>query len=390
MKLPKIAAPAILAIVSLIIVTTILNNPPQADRKRGGKAEGIAVEVLKIQAQPFQVSLQSYGTVRPRTESSLVAQVGGQITLISEQLRDGGFFTEGDLLLQIDERDYQANVRVAESALIFARQSLAEEQARSRQAEKDWARLGKKEKPEDLVLRIPQMETAKAGIISAEADLIKAQLALERTRITAPYTGRVRRKDVDIGQVISAGSSLAEIYASDYVEVRLPIKNRDLALIDLPEHQKANTSAPDMIPVSFSSDLIGQQQWQGKIVRTEGVIDSNSQQLYVLAQIDQPFGDANTSTAPIKIGQYVTATIEGRLLNEAIRIPNHAIYQGSYVYVEENGVINRRDIETLWQDEKESIVAAGLAAGEHLVLTSLGLVSSGTAVKVIDTLETRS
>jgi RND family efflux transporter MFP subunit len=389
MKLPKVAAPLILAIASVVIVTSILNNPPEAARKRGNKVQGIAVELVKIQAQSFQVSLQSYGTVRPRTESNLVAQAGGQITYISEQLRDGGFFSQGDVLLQVDERDYQANIRVAESALIFSRQALAEEQARSRQAKKDWDRLGKSEHPEDLVLRIPQMETAKAGIIAAEADLIKAQLALERTRITAPYTGRVRRKSVDVGQVVSANTSVAEIYASDYVEVRLPIKNRDLALIDLPEHQRGETQV-DAIPVFFTSDLIGQQTWQGKIVRTESVIDSNSQQLYVLALIDQPFGQANTSTAPIKMGQYVSATIDGRKLDAAILIPNHTIYQGSYVYVEQEGVINRREIETLWQDDTQTIVASGLKEGDKLVLTPLGLVSSGTAVTVVKPAGSRS
>ena len=83
----------------------------------------------------------------------------------------------------------------------------------------------------------------------------------------------------------------------------------------------------------------------------------------------------------MKIGQYVTAQIEGRTLPNAIVIPNSAIYQGSYVYLFDQGLLQRTEIEVAWQNSRESLINMGLKPGNQLVLTPLGQVSSGTPVK---------
>jgi RND family efflux transporter MFP subunit len=238
-------------------------------------------------------------------------------------------------------------------------------------------------------LRQPQYETAKAQVLSAQAQLDKAKLSLERTKIVAPYAGRILQKHVDIGQVVSSNTQLANIFSVDYVEIRLPIKNKDLPLMKLPEeyrnaHEQAEDDKSSMISnVIISSDLMGEQQWQGKIVRTESAIDEMSQQLYVVAQIIRPYDSGYNQGAQIKIGQYVTAQITGREVENALVIPSRAIYQGSYVYTVENGLLMRKEIKLGWQNGTESIVSQGLVAGDELVLTSLGQVSSGTPVAII-------
>ncbi|NQZ06768.1 MAG: hypothetical protein HRT35_06355, partial [Algicola sp.] len=141
------------------------------------------------------------------------------------------------------------------------------------------------------------------------------------------------------------------------------------------------------LPVSFQSDLIGEQSWQGEVIRTEGAIDNNAQQLYIVAQIANPY--QSSTTAPIKIGQYVTAKIRGKALKRAMVVPNSAIYQGSYVYVVEQGVIIRKEIQTRWKNAQEALISSGLEFGDNLVLTPLGQVSSGTPVDVIGGMGTR-
>ena len=246
----------------------------------------MTVETIPVMPRDYQVMLQSYGTVQPRTRSMLVAQVSGQIVEINENVRDGGFFEQGDVLGRIDPRDYEADVQIAQAALADANQALAEAIARSEQAREDWERLGNDGEPSDLVLRIPQLEAARARVQSAESSLTKAKLDLERTRIVAPFAGRVLRKLVDLGQVVSTNAQLAEIYATDVVEIRLPLRNRDLRFIDLPEryrHSDAEESnGTDSI---IKSDLIGEDEWQANLVRTEGAIDESARQLHVIAQI---------------------------------------------------------------------------------------------------------
>ncbi|MCY4428077.1 MAG: efflux RND transporter periplasmic adaptor subunit, partial [Halieaceae bacterium] len=238
----------------------------------------------------------------------------------------------------------------------------------------------------ELVLRKPQLEAARARVLSARAALTKAQLDLERTRIRAPFSGRVLAQLVDFGQVVNAGTTLAEVYATDYFEVRLPLRNTDLAFIELPEDGLA---APVPVPVRLRSDLGGAEIWQGRIVRTEGAIDRTARQLHVVAQIDDPFGksqsrSANAVQRPLKIGEYVTAQISGKLLADALVIPSETIYQNSYVYIVENGELQRRDLEIAWQNGVETLLYAGLDAGDALVTTPLGQISSGTPVQVVN------
>ncbi len=383
-RFPRFVMPVLILIVAGIIVSVIFKNPPTAKRFGGAKQAQLIVDAKTIEPRSYRVQVASYGIVKPRTQSILVAQVSGEISFISDSLRDGGFFEKGQMLLSIDERDYLAEVKIAEASLLSAKQALVEEQARGKQALADWQRLGSGDAPSDLVLRKPQLAAQQANVLSAQAKLEKAQLALERTKIVAPFSGRVLKKYVDIGQVVSNNAQLAEIFATDKVEIRLPINNKDLAFINLPEVYQSGEKTNQNSLVTFTSDLIGEQTWQGTLVRTEGAINDASQQLYVVAQIEDPYSTPVSGQNPVKIGQYVSATIKGREIPNALVIPNNAIYQGSYVYVldKENQLL-RKDISLAWQGESESLVATGLMANERLVVTPLGQVSSGTRVAVI-------
>ena len=386
------------AAVTLLILTFLfglglvfLDNPPPtpaAERAEQPEDARMVVETLTVTPRDYRVLISSYGTVQPRTRSELIAQVTGQVVAVRPNFRPGGFFSAGVVLITIDPRDYEADVKIAEAALMDARQAEARASADSEQARVDWARIGEPEEtPPDLVLRKPQLDAARARVIAARAALVKAELSRERTRVRAPFSGRVLTQLVDIGQVVSVGTPLAEVYATDYVEVRLPLRNADLAFVDLPE---ADGVAP--LPVAIRSSLGETRIWQGQIVRTEGAIDQTARQLHVVAQIDNPFGAAGAADGggpgrpkggrPLKIGEYVTAEITGKRLPDALVIPSEAIYQNTYVHVVEAGRLMRREIEIAWQDGTDSVVASGLAAGDVVVTTPLGGVTSGVPVRV--------
>lgn len=368
----------------LVAIAVIIRmNPPETPQRPQFSGPTMTVETIPVLPRDYRIMLQSYGTVQPRTRSMLVAQVGGQIVEINENVRDGGFFEKGDSLGQIDPRDYEADVQIALASLADAKQAMAEAIARSDQAREDWERLGNEGEPSKLVLRIPQLEAARAGVGSAESALTKVKLDLERTSIVAPFAGRVIRKLVDLGQVVGPNTQLAEIYATDVVEIRLPLRNRDLGFINLPESYRHSGPRETSIDVLIKSDLIGNEKWQARLVRTEGAIDESARQLHVIAQIDDPFGPRSEGRSPLKIGQYVTAEIEGKTLPGALVIPNSAIYQGSYVYTVEDDILRRRDIEIAWQNDIDAVVDNGLELGMDLVMTPLGQVTSGIRVSVL-------
>ena len=374
----------IIVLSSLIFVAYIVtSNPPSAKRGGPSTAPQLSVQVQKLTRSDLAVSIDSYGTIKPRTQSVLLPQVSGQIISISPKFRAGGFFEQGDILLQLDQRDLLAEVKIAQASLFTAKQNFSEEQARVEQAKQDWQRLGNSEQAPDLVLRKPQLLAAQASVYSAQAGLTKAELAVERSNIIAPYTGRVLNKSVDVGQVVSVGTELAEIYAIDYVEIRLPLKNKDLPYMVLPENNRFQKATLDQQPVlTIYSDLAARQSWKGRVVRTEGAFDEASQQLFVVAQIDDPYGENEGNGLPLKIGQYVSAKIDGKTIAGALTIPNRAIYQGSYVYIVDGNVLKRKNITIAWQSEEVAVIKTGLEVDQLLVLTPLGQVTSGTVVSI--------
>ncbi len=356
---------------------------PSADKNSMPPAPVLSVETMTVAPTEYQVMISSFGRIEPRTQGHLVAQVSGQIIEVSPNFRDGGFFDQGEVLIKIDPRDYQIQVDIAAAELANAKVNYAEQQVLADQAINDRKNLRNKGTSTDFALNIPQLAAAKSQIGAAEAKLAKAKLDVERTQIRAPYSGRILSKSVDIGEVVSANTSLASIYATDLVEVNLPIKNSELAFINLPESAKSGASdSRTMAGVKIINRLgEGEQSWPAVLVRAAGAIDEQSQQLNVTARIDHPYAGRDQERRPLKIGQYVTAEIEGKTIPDAIVIPNGAIYQGSYVYLYKDGSLLHREIDIAWQNSKEALIKSGIAAGDQLVLTPLGRVSSGTPVK---------
>ncbi|MEL6366775.1 MAG: efflux RND transporter periplasmic adaptor subunit [Pseudomonadota bacterium] len=356
----------------------ISSNPPEAPRRGGGDGPQLVVETMKIEPRDYPVMLESYGTVQPRTRSQLVSQVNGQITAIGPAFREGGIFKKGDMLVQVDPRDFSADVDIARATLLDAEQVLAEARARTEQALADWQALGNDGEPPALVARMPQLRAAEARVASARAALTKAELSLERATITAPFDGRVLTQLADLGQVVTPNTALGEIYATDSVEVRLPLRDRDLPFIDLPGQIAANESGD--ANVFLASTLGDDTEWPAVLVRTESAIDPTARQLHVIAQLTDPY----PGSSPITIGQYVTAAVRGKTIADALVVPNEVLSQGTFVFVVDDGVLDRRRVDVVWQNDIESIVAGGIAAGEQVVTTQLGQVTSGTRVQILN------
>lgn len=349
----------------------------------------VKVEAVRLQPGDYTVRVESQGTVRARTESTLIPEVSGRIIEVSPDFREGGFFDEGDVLLRIDPSDYETAVVVAEARLAEARVRLAEEAAAADQARRDWERLGSGETPPELVLREPQLALARANIAAAEASVAEARRNLERTRITAPYKGRVLRKEVDVGQVVGPNSILAEIYAVDYAEIRLPLTTRQFAMLDMTSiSPRAEVTVKETIPVTLTAQF-GREQvtWEGNIVRVEGAVDVASRQFYVIAQVDEPYDLRHER--PLKVGLFVEAVIEGRTLEEVYRLPRTALREDRFVLtIDAGNRIHRVPVDPLWADAGEVVFREpAIEPGTLVSLTQMALAIDGLQVEPVITPE---
>jgi RND family efflux transporter MFP subunit len=325
------------------------------------------VRVLQVETQETRLSVRTQGTVTPRTESSLVPEVAGRIVSASPAFVEGGFFEKGEVLITIDPRDYElavvrARARVAEAELRFERE---EEEAAV--ARREWEELGDGE-PTRLVLREPQLAEAGAALAAAKADVERAELDLERTRVRAPYTGRIRQKNVDVGQYVTPGTLVALLYAVDYAEVRLPIPDADLAFLDLPLDYRGSASGKGGPEVILTTSFAGREfRWQGAIVRTEGELDPRSRMVHAVAQVQDPYGrGGEPDRPPLAVGMFVQAEILGRMTEGVVVLPRSALRGRDQVLVvdEEDRLRFRRLVRTCRRRARLHLPAGG-GRGRH-------------------------
>ena len=237
-----------------------------------------------------------------------------------------------------------------------------------------------------MVFHKPQLARAKAKVASAKALLKQAQLDLQRTRIKAPYAGRVMEKMADVGQYVSPGTELAKIFAVDIAEIRLPLSNQQLGFIDLPESYRGKKQPHTGLPEVILSSNFGnrQYQWPGRIVRTERTFDTKSRRLFVVAQVDNPYGLKETNKPPLKIGQYVEAKIKGKILENVFIIPRAAVRENSQILlVDKNNQLLPRQIKPVWQDNQVIIIADGAEEGDLLCITPVASAAKGMPVSPI-------
>jgi len=345
------------------------------------------VQVFTTETHPVLLTVNALGTVEPRTESRLVSEVAGRIKWLSPTLASGGFFSEGELLLEIEAIDYVAVVEEATAAVARSEAALAREEADAQVAIADWEAIGEGREATPLVLHVPQLKEAHANLASAEARLQMSRRDVERTKVRAPYDGRVRSRTVDLGEYVTRGTGLAEVFAVDYAEIRLPISDDQLPLLELNIH--GEFTSQDMGPeVALSAQFAGElRTWSGRIERIEGAIDSRTRSVILVARVDDPYGrQLEGAGPPLPAGLFVDAVISGRKIEDALSIPRSALRSGDVVYVlDDENRLELREIERLPAAGEQIVVSAGLRAGERVITSPLELPIEGMRLKTQDT-----
>lgn len=366
-----------------------IRNPPALETKETGPT-AMRVEGTILRRSTFPVRVKSQGTVQPRTRSTLLPEVTATILEVSPSFRPGGFFSKGDLLVKLDPVDYETAIVVARAQLAQAEVTLAEEQAKASQALENWRALGKTGQPSPLVMRAPQVAKADADVAAAKAQITKAERDLTRTEIRAPYDGQVLEQLADVGQHVNEGTPLGKIFAVDYVEIRLPLPERGLRFLTLPEPFRDNLETPGArpvgTPVTIRSHIDGKPaSWTGNLVRVESAIDESTRQITAVAQVNDPYAKREDGRPPLKIGQFVEAEIEGDLLTDVFVIPRNAVRAGNeIILISEKNLLKRTVVEPLIADESSVVVALNSPGapreGDRLCLTPIPFAAEGALV----------
>ncbi|MBZ9610594.1 efflux RND transporter periplasmic adaptor subunit [Rheinheimera maricola] len=369
--------------VGVIVVAVVLAGGLMKMRKPPEKKEeqrpAVLITATPIQTEDLVYRIQSQGTVKPKLETSLSSEVNGRIVEVAANFIEGGFFNAGDLLIQVEQADYQTNVKAAEASLTNAQAALEEEKARGRVAEEEWRSFTDGKAPE-LGLRRPQLAGALANVRSAEAELERAKRDLARTEIRAPYAGMVKSRSVNLGQFISRGASVGMIYGTDVAEVRLPITDNDAGFIKLPDFNNTATKPDVVLTAVVGGELM---QWSAKLVRTEGVLDERSRVIYAVAQVEDPYQRNQNTAAPLRFGRFVQAQVMGNSTTDVVVVSRHLLLaQQQILVVDKDSQLQFRPVELERTDERFAYVKSGFVAGDRLATSAIANPLAGTVVRI--------
>ena len=374
----KVFIPGAVVAASVFAALTLMATAPKLEPTAESPAP-LIVRVVTVAAAPMRLTVSSQGAVGPSTQSQLIPEVSGRVVWMSPALVAGGYFEAGQPLLRLDDKDLAAAVARAQA-------NLTRSQADHEHARFEYQRLRSLSERElasrsQLEGGLRAYRIAAAALQDARVAFAQAQRDLERGEVVAPFTGLVRSEQVDIGQFISRGAPIATIYATDVVEVRLPIADRQLAFLNLPIGHRGNLPAEHRGRVTLSADYGGRSvSWHGEIVRTEAEIDMKSRMTHVVARVV----NAGAAT-PLPVGLFVKAEIEGTLAEGVVNLPRNALRRGNRVLiVDAEDRLAYRDVTPLRLHRDRVLIESGLADGERVCVSPLQTVIEGMRVEPFD------
>lgn len=369
-------------IVGVVMIMGVLDaTKPKPEKKDEGPG-ALAVQVAPVEARSTRLSITVQGQAMPRTQAALAAQVSGRIVSVDPSFAAGGAFRRGQVLVRIDDADYRLAVIRARSQVAQAREGVAREDAESELARRDWEVLGQGQAASSLALREPQLAQAKAALDAAQAQLRSAELDLERASVRAPFDGRVKTKRANVGDYVGPGTVVAEVFATDVMEVRIPLADSDLALLQTQVGFNA-TAARRGAEAHLSAQVGGQaQRWEGRLVRTEAAIDPQTRLVYGTVEVRDPFATRNG--APLAPGLFVTAHIDGAKTEEFAAAPRSALKRNEFIYVvTAENTIDVRTVRAAQTTGDEVYFRTGVKPGERVVVSHLPSPRQGMKVTPI-------
>jgi RND family efflux transporter MFP subunit len=376
-----LAIVVLLGVGGTVALSALKPEPEKAEEAR----IGLNVFAEPVRRGDLQITVTAQGEVRPRREITVAPQISGRIAYVSPDFIDGGFIKQGQLLVRVEAADYELAVVRARSGVAAAEQALAREIAEADLARQDIEDLGVTD-ASPLARREPQLAQARAALDSAKAQLKDAELALERTAVYAPFSGRVWERDVDIGQVVATGQSLGRIFANDVVEVSLPLDDEEMGRLGLPLAFAASAQQPGPV-VDFSAVVGGvPRHWKGEVVRTAAAVNSQTRQINVIAELQDPYGKGADDGAPMAPGLFVNAVIEGKTIPDVLIAPRASLRGDDRIYIgdRDSGKLSIKTVDLIYSDTDGAYVRSGINEGDYAITSPIQAAFDGMNITVME------
>ncbi|WP_305403782.1 efflux RND transporter periplasmic adaptor subunit [Photobacterium leiognathi] len=386
--------PLVIIAIFIALSVLLLNNKKRPEQQKA-QVRTPVLEVIKIEKQDIQLSVNSYGVVEPKYKAEVVSEVIGSVNYISPDFAVGKFVSKGDLLARLDDSDYHADLAQAQASLAQAQAKLKEEIARGKVAKKTLRDVSPNKKTA-LGLREPQRKQEEANVKFAQAGVERAKRNLAKTEIRAPFDALVKMKNINMGSYLTQGKLIGELYGTETAEIRLPITPNSFSYLDLNQLDSRKLN----IEAQYGDIQIN--HWAAKLVRNEGIIDKDNRMIYLIAEVDDPYNlkspldkssiksisslsiSSPSLTLPVlQFGTFVTTTIQGKKVKDVIKLPRHVVRSEQVIVVDSQNKTQTRQVNVVRSDNENAYVIGGLEDGEFVSLIRSDSLIDGTEVKTV-------
>tara|TARA_A100001037_G_scaffold251783_2_gene235464 strand:+ start:2886 stop:4151 length:1266 start_codon:yes stop_codon:yes gene_type:complete len=385
----RLTLQATIIIIGALIASALLLSRPAPERITTPRlAPLVTATVMTPRSTPLVV--EGTGTVRPAAEITLSAEVGGRVVVVSPKLVRGGVFSAKDTLFKLDDQSYRNAVSVAQAEVEQRKVDVALATQNQLIAQREYEllkqRLGSDAPPDtslaaQLARQQPQYEAAEASLYRAEAQLADAELNLERTAVLAPFSGRVRSEAVDIGQFISPGQAVADIYGTEAVEVDVSLSTRQAALIDGLWTDDGAGRTPAVVRSEFGGSW---HEWNGFVDRASGALDEATRTVQIVIRVPDPF-DASAIRPPLLVGSYTRSRIAGRAVGAHYAIPRTALRDGPSVWTATTqGTLVSLPVEVIQEIQDTVFILADIGDTTRVIVSDLAVMTEGMKIRVAD------
>ena len=336
----------------------------------------LAVEVLHVSPARHTETIYGTGIVTPEQRVELVPEVGGRIVWVSDDLRPGAAFAEGQPIARIDGRDHKAALAAEHARLRQAELELALEEQRQKSAEREWALLNSD--PEsagsDLALRRPQRALALASVESAKASVERATRNVQRTTLRAPFNAVVLSEQLDVGQTVG-GAPVAVLAGSD--RARVSIQVTEASIPSLPRDRTTPATVTQQ-------NARGSFHYPARVLGLEGQLDPATRTAAVVLVVDQPYAPAGDQP-PLLPGSFVEAAMPGVAHDALFALPRRAVVDGTIVWTVVEDALKRSELTVLFSDADHVYARTDLAPNAAVVISRLTDPIDGQPVTVVTT-----
>ncbi|WP_299997072.1 MdtA/MuxA family multidrug efflux RND transporter periplasmic adaptor subunit [uncultured Cedecea sp.] len=358
---------------------TAPTSAPQASHRQGPSAGGsrgmrgaalapVQVATAKQQAVPH--ILTGLGTVTAANTATVRSRVDGP--LIAIHFQEGRQVSAGTLLAEIDPSSFKV-------ALAQAQGQLAKDQASLNNARRDLTRyqqLAKTQVASRQELDAQQALVAElTGTVAAsQASVDNAQLQLDWSRITAPISGRVGLRQIDVGNQVSSSDAIVIITQTDPIDVVFTLPESDISTV-----VKAQAIQP-ALPVEVWDRSNQQRLAQGSLLSLDNQIDATTATIKLKAR----FANQEGLLFP---NQFVNTRMQVATQEDAIVIPASALQmssEGHFVWaVNADNKVSKQRVTTGVQSSKSVVIQTGLAAGTRVVTDGVDRLTDGAQVEIV-------